>query len=62
MIEERGIVESVEWDSAQWLASYQERLDRLTANVRTAKASLRQAGHEKSLFDLCDNCSSFRSK
>jgi len=44
VIEERGIVDSVEWDSAQWLASYQERLDRMTANVRTAQANLRQAG------------------
>lgn len=44
MIEERGIVDSAQWDSAQWLASYRERIDRVTANVRTAQANLRQAG------------------
>jgi hypothetical protein len=37
-------VDSAQWDSAQWLASYRERLDRVTANVRTAQESLRQAG------------------
>lgn len=31
-------------DSAQWLASYRARLDRVAANARTAEASLRQAG------------------
>lgn len=38
MIEERGTV-----DSAQWLASYQERLDRMAADTQAAQTNLRQA-------------------
>lgn len=36
-------------DSAQWLASYQERLDRMAADAQTAQTNLRQAsGHAAS--------------